>query len=155
MKIPFLFYFILCTSVLAYSQTTNRENYDIRTPGKAPDKPCTNFYTTLRAMPHDARFSAFVKGDSVIFTHSDADWFWQLITGKNDGIAIDLVFKEQYACDNVHALLPVGLTKDFSFVHSTAMRLKKIFCPFVMDMLLCMPALFPRHGKKKTSRPTT
>ena len=148
MKIPFLFYFILCTSALAYSQTINRENYDIRTPGKAPDKPCKDFYTTLRAMPHDARFSAFVKGDSVIFTHSDADWFWQLIKGKNDGIAIDLVFKEQYACDNVHRFATSWSHKGFLLRPLYRDEIKKNLLPVREGYVAVYAGNVPKTWKK-------
>jgi hypothetical protein len=97
---------------VACAQSTNRENYDIKIP-RDMGKACGEFYGTLNAMPFDVRFSTFIRGDSVLLTHSDADWFWKLVPDKNDGIAVDLVFREQYACDNIQRMVNSGTHRGF------------------------------------------
>ncbi|CAN5552550.1 hypothetical protein BH10BAC4_BH10BAC4_11020 [soil metagenome] len=104
MRIHLYFLFLFLGNIAAFPQSTNRENYDLRSPGKDIGKKCSELLNTFRSLPDEARFSTFVKGDSILLTHSDADWFWRLIPDKNDGIAIDLVAREQFACDNIQRI---------------------------------------------------
>ncbi len=104
MRKHFLLYLLTFANVVSYSQSTNREDYDLRSPGNETIKKCGDLLHTLGLIPNEARFSTFIKGDSVLLTHSDADWFWKLFPGKNDGIALDILYKGQYACDNIQRL---------------------------------------------------
>ncbi len=113
MKINTLILALFFQAGHSYSQSTNRENYDLRFPGKEISKKCSDLFTTLRSIPNEARFSTFIKGDSILLTHSDEEWFWKLLPGKNDGVAIDLLFKDQYSCDNVQRLATSWSHKGF------------------------------------------
>ncbi|NOT74544.1 MAG: hypothetical protein HOP08_06405 [Cyclobacteriaceae bacterium] len=101
MKVALLILSAILYAEWAQAQFTNRENYDLKNPGNDRNSRCKDFFLAQRSQPEEARFSTFIKGDSVLVTHSDADWFWKLIPGKNDGIAIDLISQGQYSCDNI------------------------------------------------------
>lgn len=107
-----LIFFFIAANIHSFAQSTNREEYDIKTP-KDISKACGEFFSTLNTMPYDARFSTFIRGDSVLLTHSDENWFWKLVPDKSDGLAIDLVYRGQYACDNVQRITQSGTHRGF------------------------------------------
>ena len=92
-----LFLLLIIPHLLA-AQQVNRTDYDIRNPGKNMARDCEQSNRVMRQMPPDVRFSTVIQHDSVYIMLNDVRWFQELFTGKNDGIAIDLVQQEQYAC---------------------------------------------------------
>ncbi len=101
MRITLVFFFILTVCGMAYPQVTNRDNYDLRNPGNEITKKCSDLNSTLRQIPNEDRFSTRIINDSVFVLHSNEAWFWRLFPDRGDGIAIDLVSRDQYQCDNI------------------------------------------------------
>jgi hypothetical protein len=85
--------------IVAAAQITNRENYGLSPMSNKRD--CSTVKEVLNTAPADARFGTMLKGDSVFIYHSDVDWLNKIIESRNDGLAIDLVQREQFACDNI------------------------------------------------------
>lgn len=91
---------LLLLFISAAAQVTNKDDYDIKRPKDMKDD-CKNLQSVLNAAPIDARFGTHFEGDSIFLIHSDIEWFSKAIASKNDGIAIDLVQRQQYQCDNI------------------------------------------------------
>jgi hypothetical protein len=148
----FLLIGCLCIGGVLHAQTTNRENYDLRPTLKKsktdPDKACIAFDKILEAMPQDARFTTFIRNDSIILTHSDASWFWKLMASKNDGVAIDLVSKDQYACDNVQRFASSWSHKGFLLPPLYREDMRKNMLPTQNDYVALYAGKVPGTWKK-------
>lgn len=92
---------LLAVVISATAQVTNRDNYDLKSP-KDLKSDCKNLNAVLEATPIDVRFGIRFVEDSVFLVYPDVEWFSKIIASKNDGIAIDLVQKQQYRCDNIN-----------------------------------------------------
>jgi hypothetical protein len=83
---------------LSQAQSTNTESYDIK---KTDLKECQSFTQKRRMMPHDVRFDIVRLENSLLALYlNDASWFEAIFDSKNDGFAIDIVSREQFACGN-------------------------------------------------------
>lgn len=73
---------------------------------------CNACRELMKAKPKEVLFGIEVKDNGhVYFTMSNKDWFFKLFTAANDGVAVDLVLKEQYLCSSPalsNAHLPKG-----------------------------------------------
>lgn len=87
-------------SLCLHAQVTNRDNYDIKRPTDQK-KDCRELKEILDQAPIDVRFGTEIHGDTVYLVYNDPEIFEQIIGSKNDGVAIDLLQKQQYQCDNV------------------------------------------------------
>ena len=58
-------------------------------------KTCIDFYQTK---PSDVNYALRREGDHIYFEMNDADWLAKMFVGKNDGMAIDIVQRDQYRC---------------------------------------------------------
>ncbi len=82
----------------SFAQLPNKENYDIAKATSAKD--CSKFIQLTNTKPKDVRFSTKIIGDSVYLLNNDISWSEKFFSAKKDGIAIDLVSKDQYLCAN-------------------------------------------------------
>lgn len=103
---------LLLCFINVQAQVTNRENYDLKQP-KQRNEDCKRLYSVLDAKPKEARFGVRMYGDSVYLSFSDPQWLAQMIKSRGDGIAIDLVQKEQFQCDNISRFPPVWSHRGF------------------------------------------
>ncbi len=113
MKSLLLILFLYLIAFTGICQTTNRETFNIKNPGKKAKKICKDTYEVLRSMPQESRFGTEIEGDSVILYFNDPKWFGELIKSKKDGISIDLVQQDQYKCDNTQRLSTSWLHKGY------------------------------------------
>jgi hypothetical protein len=70
---------------------------------------CTACEKLLHDMPKEVLFGIDIHTDGdVYFSMSNMEWFNKLFTGAQDGVSVDLVLKEQYACNttlpNAHSV---------------------------------------------------
>lgn len=94
---------LLLFSQAAYSQFTNRNEYDIRVlPREQMASRCGPTKEKIRRLPPEVRFSGRVIGDTAYLDFNDVNLFWQFFESKKDGFALDLINQEQYKCDNIH-----------------------------------------------------
>lgn len=59
---------------------------------------CTYFSQMFHQKPKEVRFGIKREGTKLFFEINDKQWFTQLFKQSNDGIAIDVVSKSRYAC---------------------------------------------------------
>jgi hypothetical protein len=100
MKRFLLFVLWLVNVIGVTAQITNRDNYDIKPP-KDKKKDCGDLLTLLNNAPIEVRFGTQIQGDTVYLIYNDPDLFEEIIRSKADGIAIDLMQRQQYQCDKV------------------------------------------------------
>lgn len=94
---------VLLLSHTAFSQYTNREEYDIKAPTREQMASlCGRTKQKIRQLPPEVRFSARVIGDTAFLYFNDVKLFWQFFESKKDGFALDITNMDQYRCDNIH-----------------------------------------------------
>ncbi len=89
---------ILCMFLflnIAFSQNT----YDIVFPGKDAEKKCETCVQIFNLKPEDVWFSIVREKNNLYFQVNNYDWFNRLFYNPGDGIAVDIVRKEKYDCD--------------------------------------------------------
>lgn len=105
--------FVLITS-LAYSQFTNRTEYDLKVPPRDKvQKYCGEMRSKVDNLPPEARIGGTVIGDTAYVYFRDPKLFLQFFNDKKDGLAIDIINQEQFQCDNVHRLSNSNTHKGF------------------------------------------
>lgn len=78
-----------------YAQNT----FDIVFPGAERDQVCKSCSDVFHQKPKETQFSIVREGANLFFEVNDKEWFKRLIKNESDGIAIDVVNKNRYACN--------------------------------------------------------
>lgn len=92
-RIPLLFFIALFFTGGTYAQ--NVQLVDAR---RSHD--CTECITLLKTKPREVQFGIQIHADGdVYFALNNRAWFDKLFTSDVDGVAVDLVSKDLYACD--------------------------------------------------------
>ena len=89
------------------AQIPNKGNYDVKRPKNS--KECASVFQLFGTAPKEFRFATYVRQDSVFISSNDFTWFSKIIAAKKDGIAVDLVSQDQFACDQ-----PLPKSSDWS-----------------------------------------
>ncbi|MBX9851596.1 MAG: hypothetical protein K2X86_07530, partial [Cytophagaceae bacterium] len=104
LKVRIIFFtFLMIISFSGFAQTQKpvipSNLYGIRNPEAETDKYCGQCATVMETMPAEVGMG-FVVDDKkdVYFVFTDVDYFNKLFTTPFDGIAVDIVSKDQYAC---------------------------------------------------------
>ena len=63
------------------------------------EKQCGKFQTIRRQAPKESRFGLFSRGGHLFLQVNDKRLFISIISKKKDGIAIDIVNREQFTCE--------------------------------------------------------
>ena len=93
MKYPLIFLLLLYSSVCLAQDGPDQ----IKTPKNAqPDKDCYTCIKAIRSKPADILFGVIKEGRELFFAITDPDWLDQVITRSKDGIAVDIVTKDQF-----------------------------------------------------------
>ncbi|GAA4235253.1 hypothetical protein GCM10022291_16630 [Postechiella marina] len=78
----------------------NAQNtYDIVFPGSDRDVKCQQCLQIFRQTPKEVQFSIKRERDNLYFETNDKKWFNILFANTGDGLAVDIVLKDRYACD--------------------------------------------------------
>ncbi|PCE66399.1 hypothetical protein [Sediminicola luteus] len=91
LALSFLFLFTLQT-------TFAQKHYGIDFSA-AGGPQCHAFTQAFHNKAKEVNFSIAREGNALFFETNDKNWFSQLFQGKNDGIALDLVPRDRYACN--------------------------------------------------------
>jgi hypothetical protein len=78
-----------------YAQNT----FDIVFPGAERDQVCKACFEVFNQKPKETQFSIVREGANLFFEVNDKEWFKRLIKNDGDGIAIDVVNKNRYDCN--------------------------------------------------------
>lgn len=80
---------------LGYAQNT----YNIKNPGDATAVKCATCLQTLRMMPAEVQMGiSITEKHEIYFLITDPAWFGKIFKTSADGIAVDIVSKDQYVC---------------------------------------------------------
>jgi hypothetical protein len=98
-----VFLFLLSSSFTVFSQTVN--TYNIKNPGKERATLCASCLEVRKQMPVEVAVSVYIDEQyDIYFYVTDPAWFSKLFKLMSDGVAIDIVAKEQFACNKENAL---------------------------------------------------
>jgi ribosomal protein S20 len=101
MRVNLLFVFFVLFWIPSFSQkppTVPENIYGIKNPIPEGGKPCTGCLTILESMPADVKFGIQLDGDDIYFIMSDIRYFDKLFSKSSDGIAVDIISREQFSC---------------------------------------------------------
>ncbi len=82
-------------------QTTGNE-YKIKNRAQDSKGICDKCIKKLDAMPKDVSYDLTIINDEIYFAISNQEWFHKLFYNKLDGVAVDIVLKSQFPCDNAN-----------------------------------------------------
>lgn len=94
----FLLLILLSLTSSAQEPKVPENAYGIKNPTGQDAKHCSNCQTILQTMPRDVKFGFMVREGVLFFVMTDVRWFDKLFTKSSDGIAVDIISKEQYSC---------------------------------------------------------
>lgn len=93
-KFPLLITILLLSFTCINAQNT----YDILFPGNDRDVKCKECLQIFSQAPKEVQFSIKRERDNLYFEINDKKWFNILFGNSGDGLAIDIVLKDRYAC---------------------------------------------------------
>ncbi|MCR8667031.1 hypothetical protein NO995_05015 [Aestuariibaculum sp. M13] len=89
---------LLSLLLLSYFNVFSQHTYDIVFPSTDRDQKCKTCFDAFRQKPKEVKFSVKRDGAKLFFEVNDNDWFNTLFVNSGDGIAVDIVVKDRYAC---------------------------------------------------------
>lgn len=89
---------IITVLLLSFSFVKAQNTYDIVFPGNDRDITCQQCLQIFRQAPKEVQFSIKRERDNLYFEINDKKWFNVLFANAGDGVAIDIVLKDRYAC---------------------------------------------------------
>ena len=97
-RIIFVLVLLFNFASAAFSQTVN--TYNIKNPGKERTTLCATCLEVRKQMPVEVSASVFIDEQyDIYFYVTDPTWFSKLFKSMADGVAVDIVAKEQYVCN--------------------------------------------------------
>ncbi|MBU3010891.1 hypothetical protein KO506_05725 [Polaribacter vadi] len=92
---------VLALMCLNYVNAQNNAFDIIFTQNSRQDARCTYFNNYFKQKPKEVGFSIQRENDKLYFVVTDKNWAIQLFKKSGDGIAIDVVSKKRYDCNNI------------------------------------------------------
>lgn len=84
--------------VFTKALTTPPHLYGLSSASPKNQSTTQAFNALIKEMPQEVSFDVHVQNDSIYFLMSELEWFQRLFAHKNDGFAVDIVLKDQFAC---------------------------------------------------------
>jgi hypothetical protein len=78
-----------------------QNTFGIVFPGNDRDQKCQQCFQTFNQKPKEVLFSIVREQSNLYFQVNDKVWFNKLFKNPKDGLAIDIVSKEIYGCDEI------------------------------------------------------
>ena len=91
--------FVLALFAFSLNSLVAQNTYDIEFSKKDRDQNCQECFQAFNEKPYEVKFSISRENANLYFEVNDKNWFNQLFKNPGDGIAIDIVLKDRYACD--------------------------------------------------------
>ena len=79
---------------------TPKNYYNINTRAEDKNGVCPKCIQKLEAMPKDISYDLTIIDGTIYFAITNQEWFYKLFKHKMDGVAVDIVLKNQFPCDN-------------------------------------------------------
>lgn len=86
---------------LSFNKIISQNHQNIIFPGKDRDVICQPCTQAFNQKPKEVQFSIVKEQNNLYFQINDKAWFNQLFKNPTDGIAIDVVSKDLYGCDEI------------------------------------------------------
>ncbi len=91
---------LLIISLFALNNLKAQNNYNIYFPNNTDrNQKCQYFIQAFQQKPKEVTFGIKREGDKLFFEINNKKWFTQLFKNNGDGIAVDIVSKTRYACN--------------------------------------------------------
>ncbi|RKE99041.1 OmpA family protein [Ichthyenterobacterium magnum] len=91
---------IIVLSTFVFQSLQSQNQYDIVFPQNR-DQVCQQFNQAFVNRPKEVKFSIVRVNSSLFFETNNKQWFDQLFQNTGDGLAIDVVSRDRYNCENV------------------------------------------------------
>jgi hypothetical protein len=91
--------FVAALLVFSLNSLIAQNTFDIEFSKKDRDQNCQECFQTFNQKPYEVKFSISRENANLYFEVNDKNWFNQLFKNSGDGIAIDIVLKDRYACE--------------------------------------------------------
>lgn len=88
-------------SLLSLNLVKAQNKYGIEFPGEDRDLICEKYNQIFNQKPKEVRFSIEREQNNLYFQINDKSYFDTLFQNEKDGIAIDVVAKDIYGCDEI------------------------------------------------------
>lgn len=96
-SVPLVISLIIFNFTILNAQNT----FGIVFPGNDRDQKCQQCFQTFNQKPKEVQFSIVREQSNLYFQINDKIWFNKLFKNPKDGLAIDIVSKEIYGCDEI------------------------------------------------------
>ena len=94
-------FLLIVITFISLSNLTAQNTYDIRfSQNTNTDANCGYFNAYFKNTPKEIGYSILREGNKLYFQVTDKNWGINLFKKSGDGIAIDVVSKTRYKCDN-------------------------------------------------------
>src|SRR6056300_1624318 len=90
---------LLTLSLLLFKIALSQNTYDIDFSGKDRAQMCKSCLKAFKKQPKEVKFSVKRENSDLYFEINDKEWFNSLFQNSGDGLAIDIVSKDRYACE--------------------------------------------------------
>ena len=98
--------------ILIVLRAYNQETYDIKHPGYDLNKKCGDYLIIYNRLPIEVRYSLVVEDGTILFYFNER--YFDLLFDKNsDGIAVDVVKRNQYKCYEKNRLAKSNIQKGY------------------------------------------
>lgn len=89
---------------LFLSAQDNSSSFKIKNPGSKQSKKCKKYFEVYKKLPSEVRYNVKVIDGEIIFYFPSEDHFRKIFDNKYDGIAIDIIRREQFDCGSENQL---------------------------------------------------
>ena len=99
----------LLISTFVEAQTPS-DFYQLKNPDTGEINPCKSYLALFERLPVEVRYGVNIEDRDIYFVFPNRQFYHKIFTDDNDGIAINIVAKEHFACDsNDDDSSPTGL----------------------------------------------
>jgi outer membrane protein OmpA-like peptidoglycan-associated protein len=101
MKASFLFLCAFCAALLLLSSLPlfgQGKQHQLKDRSTNLNKRCQKPQAYLKKMPPEARFTTYIQGREIFIYFPNPEVYQKLISQASSGFAIDLMYRNQYAC---------------------------------------------------------
>ncbi|MDO7171053.1 hypothetical protein [Mariniflexile sp. AS56] len=92
---------IISFAIFNFSVLSAQDKFGIIFPGNDRDQKCQECIQVFNQKPKEVQFSIVRDQNRLYFQVNDKAWFQKLFKNAQDGLAIDVVSKEIYGCDEI------------------------------------------------------
>jgi len=112
-----IFLFIFLAPLILPAQDIS-DIFKIKNPESKQSKKCKKYLEVYKKLPSEVRYNVKVIEGEIIFYFPNEDHFRKIFNKKYDGIAIDIIRREQFDCGLENQLTIHGRFGEVHFLQS-------------------------------------